>query len=384
MKIIDNIHYIGVNDYDLDLFEGQYPLPNGMAYNSYVIIDEKIAVMDTVDFNFHNEWLNNLEAVLNNRLPDYLVIHHMEPDHSASLKVFLTKYPKTIVVGNKKVLQMIGQFFPKLNIEDRFMEVKEAETLNLGSNLLTFYFAPMVHWPEVMLTYEGKNKVLFSADAFGKFGALDYEEEWVNEARRYYIGIIGKYGKQVQNILKKVSVLEIDYICSLHGPVLKDNIDYHIDLYNKWANYESEASGVTIAYCSMYGNTKEAAMLLYKKLKEENQEVAIFDLARSDVFGAIASAFKYDKLVLASPTYNTAVLPFMDNFINGLVSRNYSGRKIGIIENGSWAITAAKKMKEAFLNSSNIEFLEPIVSIRSSIAEVNLDEIEQLKLALLK
>lgn len=384
MKIVDNIYYIGVNDYKLDLFEGQYPLPNGVAYNSYVIIDEKVAVMDTVDFNFNNEWLSNLEETLDNRTPDYLVLHHMEPDHSASLNIFMEKYPNTILIGNKKTLQMINQFFPNMNLDDRFQEIKEGEELSLGETSLKFYFAPMVHWPEVMMSYVAKNKVLFSADAFGKFGALDHDEDWVDEARRYYFGIIGKYGKQVQAVLKKVEHLDIKYICSLHGPVLKDNVEKYLSLYNTWSKYESETNGVLIAYASMYGNTKEAAELLYKELKDSGVKVLIYDLARTNVLSVVPKAFQYDRLVLASPTYNTLALPFMDTFIQALISRNIQNKKIGIIENGSWAITAAKKMKEAFDGSSNIEFLEPIVSIKSTMNNDNKEEMKNLISELLK
>lgn len=384
MKIGKNIHYIGVNDYKTDLFEGQYPLPHGMAYNSYVIMDDKVAVMDTVEYNFHSEWIEKLEKVLDGKKPDYLICHHMEPDHSASLEVFMEKYPNTIVVGNKKTLQFINQFYPKLNMENRFLEIKETDIIDFGNSKLRFYFAPMVHWPEVMVSYDEANKVLFSADAFGKFGALDYEDDWIDEARRYYIGIIGKYGKQVQALFKKIVGLEINYICSLHGPVLKDNIDYYFNLYNIWSNFESEANGVLIAYTSMYGNTKKAAFALYNELKEAGVDVEIVDLARSDVFNAVALAFKYDKLILASPTYNTVVLPFMENFINVLLARGFQGKKIGFIENGSWAITAARKMKEAFEGSQNIEFLEPVVSIKSAMTDVNLEEIKALKEAILK
>lgn len=384
MKIVDNIYYIGVNDHKLDLFEGQYPLPNGVAYNSYVIMDEKIAVMDTVDFNFNNEWLKNLKEILNERLPDYLVIHHMEPDHSASLNIFMENYPNTILIGNKKTLQMINQFFPNMNIEGRFKEVKEGEELSLGKTSLKFYFAPMVHWPEVMMSYDEKNKVLFSADAFGKFGALDQEEDWVEEARRYYFGIIGKYGKQVQAILKKLENHEIKYICSLHGPVLKDNVEKYISLYDTWSKYENETNGVLIAYASMYSNTKEAAELLYNELKDSGVKVEIFDLARTNVLSVVPKAFQYDRLVLASPTYNTLALPFMDTFIQALVSRNIQNKKIGFIENGSWAITAAKKMKEAFEGSSNIEFLVPVVSIKSTMNNDNKEELKNLITELLK
>lgn len=384
MKIVDNIFYIGVNDYELDLFEGQYPIPNGMAYNSYVIKDDKIAVMDTVDANFSDLWLDNIGQVLDNKNPDYLVIHHMEPDHSSSLDKFVNKYPNTLIVGNKKVYNMILQFFPSMNLEGKFVEVKEGEELSLGKTTLKFYFAAMVHWPEVMMTYVTETKALFSADAFGKFGALDHEEEWLDEARRYYFGIVGKYGKQVQAILKKLSDLEIKYILSLHGPVLKDNIEYYINLYDTWSKYESEVEGVLIAYASMYGNTKSAAEILYNELKEAGVNVEIYDLARTNVLEVIPKAFKYDKLVLASPTYNTNALPFLDTFISGLTSRNFQNKKVGFIENGSWAITAARKMKEQFASSPNIEFIESIVSITSTISEDNKTEINELKTNLMK
>lgn len=383
MKIANNVFYVGVNDYKLDLFEGQYPLPNGMAYNSYVIMDEKIAILDTVDHEFALEWLSNVEKVLAGKEPDYLVIHHMEPDHSSSLDKFLEKFPNTKIVGNAKVFQMINQFYPKLDITDKTIEVKEKDKLALGQSCLTFYFAAMVHWPEVMTSYDEFNKILFSADAFGKFGALDVNEEWSDEARRYYYGIIGKYGKQVQALLKKISELEINYICSLHGPVLSDNIDYYLNLYNKWSNGESEIDGVLIAYCSMYGNTKKACEILFNLLKEKNVKAEMYDLARTDVFKVIGKAFQYNRIVLASPTYNTEVLPFMTNFLNGLLMRNYQNRKVGIIENGSWALTAAKRIKETLSEVKDLTICEKVVSIKSSVSDTNLQDLEELAKELL-
>lgn len=377
MKIVDDVYYIGVNDYKLDLFEGQYPLPHGMAYNSYVIIDEKIAVFDTVEHNFASEWLANLAKVLNGKKPDYLIIHHMEPDHSSSIDEFLEKYPDTCIVGNSKVFQMLSQFFPEFTVKNK-LEIKEKDNLSLGKTSLTFFFAPMVHWPEVTMTYDATHKILFSADAFGKFGALDFQDDWVEEARRYYIGIVGKYGKQVQATLKKFEGLEIKYICSLHGPILSDNIESYLNYYNIWSSYNAETNGVLIAYTSMYGHTKEACEILYEELKKNNCQVEMYDLARTDVFQVIAKAFQYDKLVLASPTYNTEVLPFMNTFLNGLLSRNFQNRKVALIENGSWAISAAKKMKEILANAVGLEFYEKVITIKSKVTKENHNDLQEL------
>ncbi len=382
-EIKNNLFYVGVNDHKVDLFEGQYIVPNGMAYNSYVIKDEKICVMDTVDINFKDEWLNNIKEVLDNRLPDYLIIQHMEPDHSANIMNFLEVYPNTIVVGNAKTFKMIEQFFG-VKLEN-ILVVNEYDTLNLGNHVLTFVFAPMVHWPEVMVTYDAYNKVLFSADGFGKFGALDVEEDWACEARRYYIGIVGKYGVQVQNLLKKAANLDIDVICPLHGPVLDSNLEYYLNLYDTWSSYSIETEGVVICFTSVYGNTKKAAIELEKLLIEMGcPKVAVNDLARCDMAEAVEDAFRYGKLVLATPTYNGDVFPFMKEFINHLTERNYSNRTIGLIENGSWAPMASKVMKQMFEKSKNITFIEKEVKILSSMNSTNKDELKQLAEALCK
>lgn len=342
MNITKDIKYIGVNDHQIDLFEGQYKVPNGMSYNSYIIMDEKIAVFDTVDKNFTHEWLDNISKVLNNRKPDYLIIQHMEPDHSANIANFLKIYPDTIVVANKKTFTMIGNFFNS-DIYKYSKVVEDGEALVLGKHKLMFVFAPMVHWPEVMVTYDETDKVLFSADGFGKFGALDIEEAWADEARRYYIGIVGKYGMQVQNLLKKASKLQIDMICPLHGPVLKENLGYYLDLYNTWSSYSVEKEGICIAYTSVYGATKKAVELLKDKLIIEGaKEIVIHDLARDDMSVCVADAFKYGKLILATTTYNADIFPFMKEFINHLTERNFQNRTVGFIENGSWAPLAKK------------------------------------------
>lgn len=384
MNITKDIKYIGVNDHQIDLFEGQYKVPNGMSYNSYIIMDEKIAVFDTVDKNFTHEWLDNISKVLNNRKPDYLIIQHMEPDHSANIANFLKIYPDTIVVANKKTFTMIGNFFNS-DIYKYSKVVEDGEALVLGKHKLMFVFAPMVHWPEVMVTYDETDKVLFSADGFGKFGALDIEEAWADEARRYYIGIVGKYGMQVQNLLKKASKLQIDMICPLHGPVLKENLGYYPDLYNTWSSYSVEKEGICIAYTSVYGATKKAVELLKDKLIIEGaKEIVIHDLARDDMSVCVADAFKYGKLILATTTYNADIFPFMKEFINHLTERNFQNRTVGFIENGSWAPLAKKTMQAMLANSKQITYLEHNVSIMSSIKPNNKEEIELMAKELCK
>lgn len=380
MRITDDILYVGVNDHNIDLFEGHYIVPNGMAYNSYVINDEKIAVMDTVDAAFGDEWLKNIADVLNGATPDYLIIQHMEPDHSANIQKFLEVYPNTKVVGNAKTFTMIGNFFRDLKLADENkLEVKNKDTLTLGKHELTFVFAPMVHWPEVMVTYDSKDKVLFSADGFGKFGALDVEEDWDCEARRYYVGIVGKYGAQVQNLLKVAATLDIQTICPLHGPVLTENLEHYIGQYNTWSSYGTESEGVMIAYTSVYGNTKKAVELLAEKLKEKGcPKVVVTDLAREDMAEAVEDAFRYGKIVLASTTYNGDVFPFMKTFIEHLTERNYQNKTIGLIENGSWASMAGKVMTGMFEKSKNITWLETSVKIMSSMDEQNKADIEKM------
>lgn len=380
MRITDDILYVGVNDHNIDLFEGQYIVPNGMAYNSYVINDEKIAVMDTVDAAFGDEWLKNIADVLNGATPDYLIIQHMEPDHSANIQKFLEVYPNIKVVGNAKTFTMIGNFFRDLKLADENkLEVKNKDTLTLGKHELTFVFAPMVHWPEVMVTYDSKDKVLFSADGFGKFGALDVEEDWDCEARRYYVGIVGKYGAQVQNLLKVAATLDIQVICPLHGPVLTENLEHYIGQYNTWSSYGTESEGVMIAYTSVYGNTKKAVELLAEKLKEKGcPKVVVTDLAREDMAEAVEDAFRYGKIVLASTTYNGDVFPLMKTFIEHLTERNYQNKTIGLIENGSWASMAGKVMRGMFEKSKNITWLETSVKIMSSMDEQNKVDIEKM------
>lgn len=380
MRITDDILYVGVNDHNIDLFEGQYIVPNGMAYNSYVINDEKIAVMDTVDAAFGDEWLKNIADVLNGATPDYLIVQHMEPDHSANIQKFLEVYPNTKVVGNAKTFTMIGNFFRDLKLADENkLEVKNKDTLTLGKHELTFVFAPMVHWPEVMVTYDSKDKVLFSADGFGKFGALDVEEDWDCEARRYYVGIVGKYGAQVQNLLKVAATLDIQVICPLHGPVLTENLEHYIGQYNIWSSYGTESEGVMIAYTSVYGNTKKAVELLAEKLKEKGcPKVVVTDLAREDMAEAVEDAFRYGKIVLASTTYNGDVFPLMKTFIEHLTERNYQNKTIGLIENGSWASMAGKVMTGMFEKSKNITWLETSVKIMSSMDEQNKADIEKM------
>ena len=374
-NITNDIYYIGVNDHEIDLFEGQYDVPNGMAYNSYIIVDEKTAVFDTVDGKFTDQWLSNIAEVLGDRKPDYIIVQHMEPDHSANLKNFLRKYPATTVVGNAKTFAMIDNFFDDISIANK-LEVKEGEKLSLGKHELSFVFAPMVHWPEVMFTYDSTEKVLFSADAFGKFGALDVEEDWACEARRYYFGIVGKFGMQVQNVLKKAGALDIQTICPLHGPILKEDLGYYLGLYNTWSSYGVESEGVFIAYTSVYGNTKKAAELLKEKLEAKGcPKVAIADLAREDMA---------ESVVVATTTYNADIFPFMKHFIFDLTERNYQNRTIGIIENGSWAPLAAKTIKGMFEKSKNITWTETTVSIKSALKAVNIEQIDALADELMK
>ena len=377
MTITKDIRYIGVNDHQVDLFEGQYVVPNGMAYNSYAILDEKIAIMDTVDRNFTEEWLRNLETVLEGRRPDYLVVQHMEPDHSANIANFLKVYPETTVVASAKAFAMMQQFFGN-DCADHRIVVGEGDTLSLGKHVLTFVTAPMVHWPEVIVTYAAYDKVLFSADGFGKFGALDVEEDWAGEARRYYIGIVGKYGAQVQALLKKAAALDIQIICPLHGPVLTENLGYYINLYDIWSSYRVESEGVVIAYTSIYGHTKAAVALLAKRLKEKGQKVTVHDLARCDMAEAVEDAFRYGKLVLATTTYNADIFPFMKEFIHHLTERNYQNRTIGLMENGSWAPLAAKVMRKMLEGSKNLTFTDTSVKIFSAVDEKNAAEIDAL------
>lgn len=379
MKITNDILYVGVNDHQVDLFEGQYVVPNGMAYNSYVIKDEKIAVMDTVDAKFTHEWLDNIEKVLDGAKPDYLIVQHMEPDHAANIHNFMKAYPDTTVVANKKTFSMMENFFRSMNLEGQKLEMENGQSLSLGKHVLTFVFAPMVHWPEVMVTYDSTDKVLFAADGFGKFGALDVEEDWDDESRRYFIGIVGKYGKQVQNLLKVAATLDIQIICPLHGPVLKENLGHYLEKYNIWSSYAVEDEGVVIAYTSVYGNTKKAVELLANKLQEKGcPKVVVYDLARDDMSKAVADAFRYGKLVLATTTYNAEIFPFMHTFIDHLVERNYQNRTIGLIENGSWSPTAAKVMKNMFAKSKNITWLENQVTIMSSLSDENVEQMDNM------
>ena len=384
MKITNDIKYIGVNDHQVDLFEGQYVVPNGMAYNSYVILDEKIAVMDTVDKNFTAAWLENLSTALEGRSPDYLVVQHMEPDHSASIDVFLQAYPQTVVVSSAKAFAMMKNFFGT-DYADRRIVVGEGDVLDLGTHRLTFVTAPMVHWPEVIVTYDAHDKVLFSADGFGKFGALDVEEDWACEARRYYIGIVGKYGPQVQALLKKAATLDISIICPLHGPVLTEDLGYYISLYDIWSSYRVESEGIMIAYTSIYGNTKAAVELLAAKLEALGcPKVVVNDLARCDMAEAVEDAFRYGKLVLATTTYNGDVFPFMKEFIHHLTERNYQNRTIGLMENGSWAPVAAKVMKTMFEKSKNITFTDTSVKLLSALSDDSRAQIDALATELLR
>ena len=378
MKITDTIKYVGVNDHKVDLFEGQYPVANGMAYNSYVILDEKIAVMDTVDANFTHEWLDNLEKVLDGRKPDYLIVQHMDPDHAANVANFLKVYPDTTVVANVKTFQMIYNFFG-LTLEGQKLEVTNGGTLSLGNHQLTFVFAPMVHWPEVMVTYDSTDKVLFSADGFGKFGALDVEEDWDDEARRYFIGIVGKYGAQVQSLLKVAATLDIQIICPLHGPVLSEDLGHYIGLYDTWSSYTPEEEGIVIAYTSVYGHTKKAVDLLADKLRSKGcPKVVVYDLARDDMSLALSDAFRYSKLILATTTYNASIYPFMHDYISRLVEHNFQNRTVGLIENGSWAPLAAKVMREMMAKCKKINWLDTTVKILSAINQDNQDQLEAM------
>lgn len=377
MKITQDVRYIGVSDRNLDLFEGQYKVPDGMAYNSYVILDEKIAVFDTVDKKFGDEWLDNLKNELNGRTPDYLVVLHMEPDHSANIAKFAGVYKDAKIVSSAAAFRMMKAYFGD-EFTDRRIVVKEGDKLNLGKHELTFVGAPMVHWPEVIVAYESSEKLLFSADAFGKFGAFDVKADWACEARRYYFGIVGKYGVQAQNLLKKAAALDIEKILPLHGPLLTENLGYYLDLYNTWSSYGVESEGVTIAYTSVYGHTERAVRMLKEEIEKAGVKVAVHDLARCDESEAVEDAFRYGKIVLATTTYNASIFPFMQNFINALTERNYKNRKIGLIENGSWAPTAAKIMRAAFENSENIEFCPTTVKIVGAVSEENEEQIRSL------
>lgn len=378
MFVTEDIRYIGVNDHDVDLFEGQYTVENGMSYNSYVILDEKVAVMDTVDAHFGVEWLQNLETELNGRRPDYLVVQHMEPDHSANIAVFMETYPEAQIVSSAKAFVMMQQFFGT-DFPERKVVVGEGSTLKLGRHTLTFVTAPMVHWPEVIVTYDSTDKVLFSADGFGKFGALDVEEDWADEARRYYIGIVGKYGAQVQALLKKAAALDIAIICPLHGPVLNENLGYYLDKYNTWSSYAIEDEGIVIAYTSVYGHTKEAVEELAEKLNQRGcPNVVVADLARCDMAEAVADAFRYSKLVLATTTYNATIFPHMQSFIDHLTARNYQGRTVGMIENGAWAPMAAKVMKKMLETSKNLTYTDTTVTVKCALNDASRAQIDAL------
>ena len=377
--ISNNIKYIGANDNDIDLFESQYQVPNGISYNSYLIRDDKIVIMDTIDKRKTDEWINKLTNELGDDTPDYLVVSHLEPDHAYNIELIANKYPKMKIIGNVKTFEMIPQFFNIQNLEERKVVVKEKDEINIGQHTLQFFMAPMVHWPEVMVTYEKKEKILFSADGFGKFGSLDTHEDWACEARRYYFNIVGKYGMQVQMLLKKLSDLEIKIICPLHGPILKDNLNYYIEKYDIWSKYEPEDDGVFIAYASIHGNTAEVAKELVDMLKDKGvKNVVISDLARADLSECIEDAFRYNKMIVAASSYNMGVFPPMENFVRQLASKNYQNRTIGIIENGSWAPTAAKCMKEIISNMKNINLCEEIVTIKSRLDERSKSEIENL------
>ncbi len=377
MIITDTIKYVGVNDHITDLFEGQYIIPNGISYNSYVIMDDKIAVMDSVDIRFADEWLENINKELGTKSPDYLIIQHMEPDHSASIVNFINKYPSAKIVSSAKAFIMMKQFFGNDFIANQLV-VGEGDTLSLGSRTLTFVTAPMVHWPEVIVTYDDKDKVLFSADGFGKFGALDVEEDWACEARRYYIGIVGKYGAQVQSLLRKASNLDIKIICPLHGPVLSENLEYYINLYDTWSSYKTESEGIVIAYTSVYGNTKKAVMYLKSKLEEKGLKVVVNDLARCDMAEAVEDAFRYGKIIMATTTYNNDIFPFMREFINHLTERNFQNKTVGFIENGSWAPVATKVMKQMLEKSKNLTYVETEVKIMSAIDATNKSQLDTL------
>ena len=377
MKITDTIKYVGANDETIDLFEGQYHVPHGVSYNSYVILDEKIAIMDTVDQRATEEWLNHLEKVLDGRTPDYLIVSHMEPDHAANIQRIAEKYPEMKIVGNAKTFPMIAQFFT-LNVEGREMIVKEGDTLSLGAHTLQFFMAPMVHWPEVMVTYEQSEKVLFSADGFGKFGSLSVEEPWEDEARRYFINIVGKYGAPVQTLLKKAATLDIAMICPLHGPVLTKNLGHYIGLYDTWSSYRPEEKGVLIAYASIYGNTRKAAEALAEELTRAGQQVCVMDLCRCDLAEAVSNAFRYDRLVLACATYDGGMYLPMEDYLNHLKAKNFQKRKVGLVENGSWAPMAAKKMKEVLEGMKEMTFCDTVVTIRSAMKENDLPQIQKL------
>ena len=374
---LQNIRYIGVNDHEVDLFEGQYRVPNGMSYNSYLIADEKTAVMDTVDIRFADQWLGNIRNELGDKAPDYLVVQHMEPDHSGSIARFMETYPTTVIVSSAQAFAMMKNYFGT-DYADRRIVVGEGASLSLGKHILNFVTAPMVHWPEVIMTYESEEKVLFAADGFGKFGALDIEEDWADEARRYYIGIVGKYGAPVQAVLKKAAGLDIRAICPLHGPVLTENLGYYIGLYNTWSTYTPEEDGIVVAYTSIYGNTETAALKLAELLKAKGKAVVTYDLARCDTAQAVADAFRFSKLVLASPTYNGDIFPYMRTFIDHLTGRNFSNRTIAFIENGSWAPTAARIMKGMLEKSKDLTFAEPVVTIRSALGEESTAQLQQL------
>lgn len=377
-NITESIRYVGVNDHQVDLFEGQYVVPNGMSYNSYVILDEKVAVMDTVDINFTHEWLDNVANVLDGRKPDYLVVQHMEPDHAANIQNFVNTYPETVVVSTEKAFAMMDNFFD-MDIENRKLIAENGGSLSLGSHVLNFVYAPMVHWPEVMVTYESTEKVLFSADGFGKFGALDVEEDWDDESRRYFIGIVGKYGAQVQALLKAASGLDISIICPLHGPILTENLGHYLEKYDIWSSYSVEEEGIMIAYTSVYGHTKKAVEILADKLRAKGcPKVVVYDLARDDMSKAVADTFRYGKLVLATTTYNAGIFPFMRDFIDHLTERNYQNRTIGLIENGSWSPLAAKVMKEMFSESKNINWLNTTVRIMSAVKSETKDQLEAM------
>lgn len=381
MQVTDSIRYVGVNDHQVDLFEGQYQVPNGMSYNSYVILDEKIAVMDTVDIHFGEEWMANVKAVLAGRTPDYLIVQHMEPDHSANIGRFLEEYPQATVVATAKAFVMMKQFFGN-DYADRRIVASEMSELSLGAHTLHFVMTPMVHWPEVMVTYESSEKVLFSADGFGKFGALDCDEPWDDEARRYYIGIVGKYGVQVQALLKKAAALDIAVICPLHGPVLTSDLSHYVNLYQLWSTYTPEKEAVVIAYASVYGNTKKAALLLADTLREKGKEVHVYDLARCDMSQAVADAFCCSHLVLGSITYNADIYPCMKTFINQLIEHNYQKRTVGFIENGSWAPMAAKVMQKMLEGCKNLTMAEPVVTVRGAVNEQAKEQIQELALVL--
>ena len=377
MRITDDIFYVGVNDRDIDLFEGQYKVPNGMSYNSYVIRDEKIAVTDTVDARFKDQWLKNLEDTLGGRTPDYLVVSHMEPDHSANIDAFAQRYPNAVIVASKMAFTMMSQFFGT-DYADRRVVVGEGDTLELGAHTLKFFTAPLVHWPEVIVSYDTHDKVLFSADAFGKFGALDVSEDWTNEARRYYIGIVGKFGAQTQALLKKASMLDISMICPLHGPVQKDDLSFYLDKYNTWSSYTPEDQGVVVAYASMHGNTKEAAVYIAEQLRAAGEKVIVFDLSRDDVSYAVEAAFRLDRMVLAAPTYDGGLFPCMEDFLNHLKAKNFQNRRIALVENGSWGPMAAKKMREILDTMKNLTICETTVTIRSAMKEADKESIAKM------